>query len=198
MQRQIRISGRQDRAAFDDVDKLLHERFKVGGNIRARVVKYKRDRGMTVVDMSLLDVQQTGAGAAGAGRQDPPSSQTDKTHISDPATNGNAAHGAADDNDLHARLYDIGGKADDTPVKADAGQKGAGAAELTPSGPTMAVRPYSARGTGKQEGVYGTAFVLARNSHLFCNSTDCLPDVPFWISSQHRCKRTCATINTAC
>ena len=171
LQRQIRTSGRQDRAAFEEVDKILHDKFKIGGQIRARVVKYKRDRGVTVVDMTLLDVKQDTSGHADAGKHDPPSTQTDKTHVSDPAANGNAANGAAaDDNDLHARLYDIGGaKAEDTPTKGrDIGQRGTGAADLTPSGPTTASRPVSARGTGKLEGVPGTLhFVLPNFSAHF-------------------------------
>ena len=55
VQRRVRNSGRTDRAAFDAVERLLERHFKVGQPVRPRVVKYKKDRGMSVVDLTLLN-----------------------------------------------------------------------------------------------------------------------------------------------
>lgn len=64
MVRRIRTSGRNDRSAFDEVDTILHKRYKVGQDIRARVVKYKVDRGTQVIDLTLLGVDDAANGAA--------------------------------------------------------------------------------------------------------------------------------------
>ena len=162
MAKRIRLAGRSDRAAFSEVDDILHQRYKMGQDVRARVNKYKTDRGTLVVDLTLVHDESTN-GAAPAPQQDgtrktPPSaSQTDGTHFSnDNSAKAEAAAAAAaangQENDLKPQL----GPGEETP-QGKGRQEGQGSKlDDTPSEghsarPASAVGPINSK-DGKIEG----------------------------------------------